>query len=63
MSDQTTITKEQIETYREGQVRRCLARIHAVLREESCELLAVPQLVADGVGGWRLVADVKILPK
>lgn len=62
-SDTPTITAEQIAAYREEQARRCLARIQAVLREESCELLAVPQLVADGVGGWRLVADVKILPK
>lgn len=63
MTDQPTITAEQIAAYREEQARRCLSRIQAILRDENCELLAVPQLVADGVGGWRIVADVKILPK
>lgn len=63
MIDQPTITKEQIDAYREQCARRCLDRIREILQEENCELLATPALIPDGAGGWRLTAEIKIVPR
>lgn len=46
-----------IDADRQARARQALARIQAVLEEERCQLVAVPQLTADG----RVVAVVQVV--
>ena len=51
-----TITPEQIAAWQRARAERAAVAINAALAVEDCELVALPQLTADG----RIVAVVQI---
>jgi hypothetical protein len=53
------ITEEQIREWRDDRIKRVHAGIEAVLKQENCELQAVPSFTPDG----RVVAQIAIVPK
>jgi len=52
-----TAAQAALDADRQARVDRAAARIQAVLAEERCQIVAVPQITADG----RIVAVVQIV--
>ena len=60
MADETTeLTTEQINKYRTERVNDCSRKIAEILETYNCDLVAVPQINADG----RIVAIVQLVFK
>lgn len=55
----TTITKEQIQKYKEEKAIECRDVIYRILGEYDCELVAIPQFTEDG----RVMAQVAVKSK
>lgn len=53
------ITEEQIRAWRDERIKRVHEGIEAVLKQENCELQAMPSFTPDG----RIVAQIVIVPK
>lgn len=53
------ITEEQIKAWRDERIKHVHEGIETVLKQENCELQAVPSFTPDG----RVVAQIVIVPK
>lgn len=54
-----TLTKEMIEADRQRRLAECRQKVQELLDEYNCDLVAVPQIAADG----RIVAIVQLVAK
>ena len=56
-------TAEKLSELRTEAMKTCAQEIDAVLLKHACVLAAIPGLVPDGNGGWRIMTKIEVQSK